>query len=140
MRSFSFYVNAYRIIDGDTLQATLDIGFHLSWDFNVRLNGLDCPEAHGATAKYSDLAAKVVLRWMNQGGDLKIQSLSTEEKYGRLLGIIWDENNCSLNDFLLRNELAQPYDGKTKTPWTLAALLILEKSANALLSSGQWTR
>lgn len=135
MRTFSYYVNTFRVIDGDTLEATLDLGFHLAWDFNVRLNGLDAPEVHGPTRSVGLLVGAVVQKWMTDAGtDIRIQSVSVDEKYGRLLGVIYSQANESLNQYLLDNSLALPYDGKTKKIWTQSELDLCAANAKMILN------
>lgn len=141
IRSFSYYVNTFRIIDGDTLQATLDLGFHLSWDFNIRLNGIDAPEIHGASKPIGDLVTKVVQKWMTSidAQPVRVQSVSIDEKYGRLLGVIIDQYNNSLNEFLIRNALAFQYDGGTKKVWTKNDLDLAATNATLLLRDLPWS-
>ncbi len=136
MRQFSYYVNQFRVVDGDTIQATLDMGFHLSGDWAVRFYGIDAPEVHGPTRKYGLHVADVVDKWMRAAhidGEMKIRSVSVDEKYGRLLGIALNSSGESLADYLLLNRLVLPYDGKTKQIWTATALADLEISATAIL-------
>lgn len=54
-----------RVIDGDTLEVTLDIGFHMSYVVRVRLDGIDTPEIRGVERQQGLLAKDYTQRWCN---------------------------------------------------------------------------
>lgn len=104
-----------RVVDGDTVIATVDCLFDVKIDMTLRLFGIDTPEltskvsAERATAK----AAKARLIQLVEGKNIKIQSYKEKEKYGRYLAelIVGDVN---INQLLITEGLATPYFGGTK--------------------------
>ena len=88
MYEYQAYVE--RIVDGDTFEATVDLGFGVSIKQTFRLRGVDTPETfrprceaereHGAQAKL------FVMRWMLHH-KVTIESSKTG-KYGRWLAIV----------------------------------------------------
>jgi len=106
-----------KVYDGDTI--TVASRLHNSSDetiyrFSVRLLGIDCAEMkskneieklHAVQAR--DAMSSIVL------GKLVILKNVTMEKYGRLLADVY-YNNIWLNEWMLNNHYAVPYDGGTK--------------------------
>jgi len=101
-----------RIIDGDTVDATIDLGFD-TWVFKrIRLAGIDTPETRtkDLAEKEAGLASKARLEALlgPVGSEFTLHSLSVG-KYGRVLGIIWvDDKN--INDTLLAEGFAEVYE------------------------------
>lgn len=113
----TYELTAYikRVVDGDTVVATVDCLFDVKIDMTLRLFGIDTPEltskvsAERATAK----AAKARLIQLVEDKNIKIQSYKEKEKYGRYLAelIVGDVN---INQLLITEGLATPYFGGTK--------------------------
>jgi len=97
-----------RIIDGDTLHTTLDLGCHVRTRVIIRLAGLNAPEK--ATAEGRDAMCWVGL-WMAQhpGPYVVNTQKDRQEKYGRWLGTITAADGHCLNDDLLAAGHALPY-------------------------------
>ena len=108
------------VIDGDTIDVQIDLGFDVSFTSRVRLNGIDTPESrttdlkekkYGLEAKEwlkhrLGLAKKIVIR---------TEKPDSSEKYGRILGtLVLDDEPVSLNDQLVKSGYAWAYDGGTK--------------------------
>jgi hypothetical protein len=104
--------------DGDTLTAELDLGMGIKCKAVCRLLGLDAPEIKAKTAneKAAALAAKQRLAALLASGPLVFHSTAKPDKYGRLLVRIWAGDVC-VNDALLTEKLAVPYDGGEKAPF-----------------------
>jgi micrococcal nuclease len=103
-----------RVVDGDTVDVVIDLGFHVSTKQRIRLKGLDTPEIIFANAEERQRgeAAKVyVLEWLEENPYLRIRTYK-DDKYGRLLGelISVDTGEC-LNHNLIKEGHAKPYDG-----------------------------
>ena len=100
-----------RVIDGDTVVAHLDLGWH-TWrhDEHIRLNGIDAPER-------SDLPrwteAKAFVERLLPAVLLVSEKL---EKYGRTLGRLLLRDGRDVSQELLRAGLAKPYAGGPRTP------------------------
>lgn len=89
-----------RVIDGDTLELDIDLGFEVALHKTaVRLRGLDAPELHTAAGKK---VAKFVQAWV-ENKHLELVTLGRErDKYGRALGQLRDlSSGQTLNEVLL---------------------------------------
>ena len=105
-----------RVIDGDTIDVTLDLGFSVKLHKQrVRLAGIDTPESRtrNLEEKALGLRAKNRLKELCVGA-FKIQSLG-KGKYGRILGIPYDENNEDICAMLIKEGHAVEYWGGKKT-------------------------
>lgn len=108
------------IIDGDTIDVRIDLGFDISLKKRVRLNGIDTPESRTTDLheKKYGLEAKEWLK--HKLTDAQHIVINTElpdstEKYGRILGTIFVNNETeSVNDQLVKGGYAWVYDGGTK--------------------------
>jgi micrococcal nuclease len=109
-----------KIVDGDTIDAELDLGFNISYTQRIRLAGIDTPES-----RTKDLAEKALgLESKKKLGELvanaKVVVIRTEkpdssEKYGRILGWLYlDGAEMSVNEALIASGYAWSYLGDTK--------------------------
>jgi len=105
-----------RVVDGDTIDVTLDLGFsvHLKKQ-RCRLAGIDTPESRtrDLAEKKLGLEAKARLQELCQG-KLTIQSLG-KGKYGRILAIPYCENGDNMCEILVKEGHAVEYHGGKKT-------------------------
>ena len=105
-----------RVVDGDTIDVILDLGFDIQLKGRVRFYGMNAPESRtrDAVEKQAGLAAKrYVEDWISgHEGKVIIQtSLDDKGKYGRILGrVLNDEGEC-LNDEMVSLGHATPYFG-----------------------------
>ena len=109
------YVYAARcvqVIDGDTLDLDIDLGFHVTLRQRVRLRGIDTPELRGKEKDRAVAARTEVTIWTD-GVELLIRTeLDKADKYGRMLADVWvDGLATSLSDHLVGRGLARRYDG-----------------------------
>jgi micrococcal nuclease len=109
------YVYAARcvqVIDGDTLDLDIDLGFHVTIRQRVRLRGIDTPELRGEDKDRAVAARTEVTIWAD-GAELLIRTeLDATDKYGRMLADLWvDGLATSLSDHLVGRGLARRYDG-----------------------------
>jgi endonuclease YncB( thermonuclease family) len=113
---FHYRANVDRVVDGDTIDVTLDLGFDIQMKARIRFHGINAPESRtrDAVEKEAGLASKrYVEDWTNaQENSVIIQtSLDEKGKYGRILGrILSGEGDC-LNDEMVSLGHATPYDG-----------------------------
>lgn len=107
-----------RVLDGDTIDCTIDLGFSIRFAARVRLAGIDAPEVHTADAreKAMGLRARDRLAELLSRGWLRVQTeLDRSEKYGRVLGTIWvGDDTVSVNEQLVAERRVWRYDGGTK--------------------------
>jgi len=117
-------VEVNRVLDGDTLDITIDLGFDLYKKERVRVAGVDTPEKRTKNLEEKALGIDAT-NWLKEklegtlAGDDEL-SVRTElvggtGKYGRLLGWLYiGDDSVSLNEQMIAEGLAWEYDGGTK--------------------------
>ena len=108
------------VVDGDTIDVEIDLGFNVSYAQRVRLAGIDTPESRTTdkAEKVLGLESKEYLK--SKLKDAKLIVIKTElpdstEKYGRMLGWLYlDGNTISVNDQMIEDGYAWGYLGDTK--------------------------
>ena len=108
------------VIDGDTIDVDIDLGFDISLLRRVRMAGIDTPESRTTdkAEKVLGLEAKDYLKKMMK--DVKTIVIKTElpdssEKYGRILGWVYvDGATKSINEHMIEDGYAWGYMGETK--------------------------
>tara|TARA_R110002020_G_scaffold175181_1_gene367082 strand:+ start:26 stop:409 length:384 start_codon:yes stop_codon:yes gene_type:complete len=114
--AFVYNATLERIVDGDTFDCCLDLGFDVKLHKQrVRLSGIDTPESRtrDLEEKKLGLAAKERLKELCDG-KLKIKSLG-KGKYGRILGIPYTKDGKDICQILIDEGHAVEYHGGTKT-------------------------
>ena len=113
-----------RVLDGDTIDVTIDLGFDLFKKERVRIAGVDTPEKRTRDLEEKALGLDATY-WMKQkledtiAGDEEL-TIRTElkggtGKYGRLLGWLYvGDATVSLNEQMITEGYAWSYDGGTK--------------------------
>lgn len=99
-----------RIIDGDTIEAEVDLGFHIQANLRFRLADIDTPELRIKDQYEDALKAKKYLEDNILGGEYIIASYKCD-KYGRWLAIIYLDDGTTINNRLLEECLAKEYKG-----------------------------
>ena len=109
-----------RVIDGDTIDADIDLGFDISLTKRIRLAGVDTPESRTSDAnekKYGLEAKEWLKHKVENAGHILIKTElpDSTEKYGRIIGHLFvnDQEN-SLNDQMIVEGYAWTYKGDTK--------------------------
>ena len=117
-------VSIDRVVDGDTIDVTIDLGFDLYKKERVRIAGVDTPEKRTRNLEEKALGIDAT-NWLKEklegaiSGDDEL-SVRTElvggvGKYGRLLGWLYiGDSNLSLNEQMIEEGYAHAYDGGTK--------------------------
>jgi micrococcal nuclease len=118
---YEYYVREVKnIVDGDTIDVVIDLGFSILFESRVRLAGIDTPESRTTDKREKALgleskkyladrikAAKNVV--------IKTEKLDSSEKYGRILGWIYlDGEGSSINHEMIEKGYAWGYLGDTK--------------------------
>jgi micrococcal nuclease len=109
-----------KVVDGDTIDVDIDLGFDISFTSRVRLAGIDTPES-----RTTDKMEKVLgLEVKKKLGELiasaqtiviKTEKMNSSEKYGRILGWLYlDGAEESVNEALIAGGYAWGYMGDTK--------------------------
>jgi micrococcal nuclease len=109
-----------KVVDGDTIDVDIDLGFNVSYTQRVRLAGIDTPESRTKDLKEKALGLEVKDYLSGRLKDAKVIVIKTElpdstEKYGRILGWIYvDGEKLSVNENMIKEGYAWTYDGGTK--------------------------
>jgi micrococcal nuclease len=109
-----------RVIDGDTIDADIDLGFDISLTKRIRLAGVDTPESRTSDAneKKYGLESKEWLKHKVENAEhilIKTELPDSTEKYGRIIGHLFiNDQEKSLNDQMIVEGYAWTYDGGTK--------------------------
>lgn len=112
-----------KVVDGDTVDLMIDLGFNMFTVQRIRLAGVDSPEIHTKNKDEKEHAIRAkgfVIEFFEQAKTAGYQiyvKTTLDDKYGRMLGRILANNQC-LNDLLLTNGLAFPYNGERKVPYS----------------------
>jgi micrococcal nuclease len=118
---FEYYVKKVsKIVDGDTIDVDIDLGFDISFSSRVRLAGIDTPESRTTDKmeKALGLEAKGYLKHEIESAKkivIKTEKMDSSEKYGRILGWVFlDDSTVSLNEKMIADGYAWGYLGETK--------------------------
>tara|TARA_A200000159_G_scaffold55428_1_gene51315 strand:- start:34696 stop:35157 length:462 start_codon:yes stop_codon:yes gene_type:complete len=113
-----------RVLDGDTIDVTIDLGFDLYKKERVRIAGVDTPEKRTRDLEEKALGIDAT-NWMKKNledtinGDdellIRTELVGGMGKYGRLLGWLYiGDADISLNEKMIEEGYAWEYDGGTK--------------------------
>ena len=118
---FEYYVKKVtKVVDGDTIDVEIDLGFDISFSSRVRLAGIDTPESRTTDKmeKALGLEAKDYLKKQIESAKtvvIKTEKMDSSEKYGRILGWVFlDGSNISMNEKMIEDGHAWGYLGDTK--------------------------
>ena len=117
-------VSIDRVVDGDTIDVSIDLGFDLIKKERVRIAGIDTPEKRTRDLEEKALGLDAT-EWMKKNledtiaGDdeltIRTELVGGMGKYGRLLGWLYvGESDISLNEIMIQEGYAWAYDGGTK--------------------------
>jgi micrococcal nuclease len=110
----------HNVVDGDTIDVDIDLGFDISLAKRVRLAGIDTPESRTRDAyeKKLGLESKDWLKHRLEFAKdivIKTELPDSTEKYGRILGWLYINNELtSLNEQMIKEGYAWSYLGDTK--------------------------
>ena len=114
-----------RVLDGDTIDVTIDLGFDLYKKERVRVAGVDTPEKRTRDLEEKELGIDAT-NWLKEkldgaiAGDddlvIRTELVGGVGKYGRLLGWLYigGDSTSSLNEQMIEEGYAWAYDGGTK--------------------------
>ena len=113
-----------RVLDGDTIDVTIDLGFDLFKKERVRIAGVDTPEKRTRNLEEKELGIDAT-NWLKEklegaiSGDddlvIRTELVGGTGKYGRLLGWCYiGDSTLSLNEQMITEGYAHAYDGGTK--------------------------
>ena len=117
-------VSIDKVLDGDTIDVTIDLGFDLYKKERVRVAGVDTPEKRTRDLEEKELGIDAT-NWLKEkldgaiSGDddlvIRTELVGGVGKYGRLLGWLYiGDGELSLNEQMITEGYAWAYDGGTK--------------------------
>jgi micrococcal nuclease len=118
---YEYYVRKVEnVVDGDTIDVLIDLGFDILFQSRVRLAGIDTPESRTKDLKEKALGleSKEYLKKALKDAKsviIKTEKMDSSEKYGRILGWVYiNGDTVSLNDMMINDGYAWGYLGDTK--------------------------
>lgn len=129
--TFKYRVSSLEnVVDGDTIDVNIDLGFDVCTKQRVRLLGIDTPESRTSDEeekKFGLLAKKKLKEWClkavaSEKDDIEIELRCPEAdsrgKFGRVLAEVWvreDDVWTNVNKWLVENHYAVPYGAQNKS-------------------------
>ena len=137
-------VKVDKVLDGDTIDVTIDLGFDLYKKERVRVAGVDTPEKRTRNLEEKALGIDAT-NWLKKeledvlAGDdeliVRTELHGGVGKYGRLLGWLYvGDEELSLNEQMITQGYAHAYDGGTKD-MNLEALRVIRRSFGTLIEA-----
>jgi micrococcal nuclease len=118
---FEYYVKqVIKVVDGDTIDVVIDLGFDISFTSRVRLAGIDTPESRtrDLAEKALGLESKKYLADRIKAAKnvvIRTEKINSSEKFGRILGWLYlDGESNSINHEMIEKGYAWGYLGDTK--------------------------
>jgi len=118
---YEYYVRKLEnVVDGDTIDVLIDLGFDILFASRVRLAGIDTPESRtkDLAEKALGLESKEYLKKALKDAKsivIKTEKMDSSEKYGRILGWLYiNDDTESINDKMINDGYAWGYMGDTK--------------------------
>tara|TARA_Y100001938_G_scaffold81323_1_gene112065 strand:+ start:40 stop:462 length:423 start_codon:yes stop_codon:yes gene_type:complete len=115
---YEYSCKVKRVVDGDTVDVVLDLGFDVSYSTRVRLYGIDTPESRTRNKDEKargKMAGSFLKEAIESGEKVVIQTKlkDSKGKYGRVLGeVVVDDIN--INKLMIQCHLAVAYHGQSK--------------------------
>jgi micrococcal nuclease len=118
---YEYYVRKVEnVVDGDTIDVLIDLGFDILFQSRVRLAGIDTPESRtkDLAEKALGIESKEYLKKALKDAKsvvIKTEKMNSTEKFGRILGWIYvNGDTVSLNDMMINDGYAWGYLGDAK--------------------------
>jgi len=115
---YEYKCKVTRVVDGDTIDALIDLGFDVKYQSRVRLYGIDTPESRtrDKDEKVRGKMASAFLKEAVDNGDtvvLRTKLSDSRGKFGRVLASVVVDD-VDINEAMIENHLAVAYFGQSK--------------------------
>ena len=116
---YTYFVKSVdRVVDGDTIDISIDLGFDLTKKERDRLAGIDTPETRTKNPKEKEMgyqATEFLEMHLMEATKLTVKT-EKDGKFGRMLGWLYKSENdvTSINETMIDEGYAWAYDGGTK--------------------------
>lgn len=127
MNRFWYGATVLKVIDGDTLDLSIDLGFKISHEIRVRLYGVNTPESRTKNLAEKALGLKAkdfTTDWLTRHKWVFVNTIPDKnDKYGRILANIFSSEDISnpltacLNKDIIESGYARKYDGQGDKTW-----------------------
>lgn len=105
---YEYKAKVLRVIDGDSLEVLMDLGFSVHVKASLRLDGIDAPEINTPEGRAS---RAYLVETLPEGAWVVVTTRKDKtEKFGRMLAVVKKDGE-DLNRTMLEKGLARPYDG-----------------------------
>ena len=118
---YEYFVKEVKnVVDGDTIDVIIDLGFDILFASRVRLAGIDTPESRTTdkAEKALGIEAKEYLKKQLKDAKsvvIRTEKMDSSEKYGRILGWVYVNGESeSVNNKMINDGYAWGYLGETK--------------------------
>lgn len=112
---YQYWARVQRVVDGDTIDVTVELGFEITIKARVRIAGIDAPEMHGVPHTSHEYQAGLKAKqhveqlappqtWV----ELRTYKARNREKYGRWIAAVY-ANGTNIADSLINAGLATPH-------------------------------
>jgi len=112
-----YFGTVLNVIDGDTFEVLIELGFGVTQKFHVRLDGIDTPEKNTEKGK----RAKEYVKHLIEGKTVMLRDAGAE-KFGRARASIETMEGKDLTELLIENKIGKEYHGGKKEPFTLSMI------------------
>ena len=119
---YHYRAEVLRVVDGDTVDLLVELGFYCGFQSRFRLAGIDAAEKNSSDLEKRSAAmkaAEMLSSWLPRGEKVLIKTeMDRTEKYGRYLAWVFplEPGHISYNQFLVELGHARPYNGGARFP------------------------
>ena len=118
---YQYRAKILKVVDGDTVEIDIDLGFNVILSRQkIRLAGIDTPESRTSNLEEKArglLSKKKLSEKLPVGSSVTIETFkpdANDDKYGRILGVFILEDGTNVNNWMVENNYAVAYTGKSK--------------------------
>jgi micrococcal nuclease len=111
---YHYKAKVERVVDGDTIDVVIDLGFKITTFQRIRMARIDTPETYNVKRDSEEYQNGIVSkqyveqRLAANNNEIQLETEKVPEKYGRYIGTIWlADSTTSLNDELVEKGLAK---------------------------------
>ena len=95
--NYTYRATVVKIVDGDTIDVDLDVGFNTTMRKRLRFLGIDTYEVRGVEKEQGLVAKARLTEMLNQADQIYVQTvMDAKGKYGRVLAYVWTETDGAL--------------------------------------------
>lgn len=107
---YRYKAEVVRVVDGDTFEARIDVGFKIKVESSMRILGMNASERKGSTKEAGEVAKDALTRLL-AAGPIRLRT-EKPDSFGRALADVWFLNGLgeweSVAEFMIRHGYAVP--------------------------------